>query len=139
MSDDYDERNPDDESEETGRDYLGNFDLDEDGIFSADVYRNTDAEAVEDLQLKLDDILDLMGLDINETDVLFDLITQSSVNIFSEFGFDANDKDSRGGYTREEAINFLQETGWWGIADVYYDEEFDEYYIDINYEEGGGT
>lgn len=140
MSDDYyDERNPDDDSEETGETYLGRFDLDEEGHFSADIFRSEMAQEDEELHLKIDDILDLMGLDVNEKDTLFDLITQSAPDVFSSFGFDANDKDARGGYTREEAIKFLDETGWWGIADVFYDEEFEEYYIDINYEEGAPT
>jgi len=49
------------------------------------------------------------------------------------FEFDADDPDIRGPFFDEEDVNnFINETGlYW--ADIYYDYETDEYFIDVSY------
>lgn len=127
------DNNPLDDDDDGSYDFLGRVDLDDEGLYQADVYKSEDAEEPDELHLDLEGMLDLLGVDINDQDVLLDLLTQR-VDNFEDTGLDAKDKDFRGGYDREEIIKFLNETGWWGIADVFYDAEFDEYYININYE-----
>lgn len=124
-----------DDSEAADYEFLGRVDMDDDGRYQADVFRNNDAEEGDDLRLDLDAMFDLLGVDLNDQDILLDLLTQ---RIDPEAGnpIDLADKNTRGGYDREEVLRFLNETGWWGIADVYYDAELEEYFIEINYGDG---
>lgn len=133
MTQDFD---PNGEGEGDEFDFLGHVDLDAEGHFQADIYAETSDPFDSADAFTLQDMFELIGLDVSNEGDLLDLITHRDDNI-EGIGFDFSDADARGGYTRDEVIAFLDETGWWGIADVYYDEDYEEYYIDINYDDGG--
>jgi hypothetical protein len=115
------------EDETDGGENLGRFPTDEDGSY-IDAHMGPDADPQEQFY---GDLWDAIGIDVDQ-DFLLDQVTVEGTE-----RFDFGDEDARGPYDRDEVIEFLDDTGWWGIADVYYDGEFDEYYIDINYDDGG--
>lgn len=128
MSDDRDENALDDE-EDGSYEFLGRVDLDDEGRFQADVFSSEDAEnAGTDFHPDFDQIAELMGLDFHDEDVLIDALTFRAPDI-SQIGYDFNSPNGRGGYTRDELIKFLRETGWLGVVDIYQDEELENYYI----------
>lgn len=111
--------------DENAPQFEGRFSLSDDGSWFADVFSQGSDENVE---LGLHDIAQGLGIEINQ-DMLLDLIATEGTE-----DFDSGDPDARGPYDKDEVINFMNETGWWGIADIYYDADFDEYYVNINYE-----
>ncbi len=131
MSDDRD-TNPLDDEVDDNYEFLGRVDLDDDGIFQADVFKSQDNEDAsdEDLHPDIDRVLELMGLDIHDEDVLIDALTTRAPDI-STTGFDFNSPNGRGGYDKDELIRFLRETGWLGVVDIYYDEGLTEYFIEL--------
>lgn len=129
MTDDRD-LNPLDDEESGDWQFLGRVDMDDDGQFQADVFQNQDAPEPEDFHLNIDDLLGLMGLELNDQDILLDVLTQRSDNI-EALGFDFSNPNGRGGYEHDEVIRFLNDTGWWGIVDIYYDEDYEEYFIEL--------
>lgn len=131
MSDERD-TNPLDDDENDSYEFLGRVDLDSDGRFQADVFKSNDAEEAseEDLHPDIDRVLELMGLDIHDEDVLIDALTTRAPDI-SQTGFDFNSPNGRGGYNQDELVRFLRETGWLGVVDIYYDEGLTEYFIEL--------
>lgn len=123
--------NPLDDNEDEVE-FLGRVDLDDEGVYQADVFKNPEAEESQegDLHPDIDAVLELMGLDIHDEDVLIDALT-TRANDISTVGFDFNSPNSRGGYNNEELIRFLRETGWLGVVDIYFDEGVGEYYIEL--------
>lgn len=130
MSDDRD-TNPLDDDEDTSYEFLGRVDLDSEGQFQADVFKQNDVEiGDEELHPDIDAVLRLMGLDIHDEEVLIDALTTRAPDI-STTGFDFNSPNGRGGYNQDELIRFLRETGWLGVVDIYYDEGLAEYFIEL--------
>lgn len=129
MSDDRD-TNPLDDEEDGSYEFLGRVDLDNNGEFQADVFHSDDAErsADEDLHPDIDAVLELMGLDIHDEDVLIDALTHRADDITTA-GFDFNSPNGRGGYDQDELVRFIRETGWLGVVDIFYDNGVGEYYI----------
>lgn len=122
--------NPADDQEDGSYEFLGRVDLDGEGQFQADVFKSTDAEGVEELHPDIDAVLELMGLDIHDEDVLIDALTRRA-NDITTLGFDFNSPNGRGGYDQDELIRFLRETGWLGVVDIYFDEGVGEYFIEL--------
>jgi hypothetical protein len=120
------------EGDEDNEESLGRIPLDPDGYIEVEIFRDLDAPNVEEINYDLRELYGELGIDPQDPDFQFDQIVIGGV----PEDFDYNDKDVRGGYDRDEAINFLDETGFWHIADIYYDEDTDTYYIDINYDDG---
>lgn len=129
MSDDRDTNDLDDE-EDGSYEFLGRVELDQNGEFQADVFRSEDASegADEDLHPDIDQVLELMGLSLNDEGTLIDVLTTRSPDI-SQVGFDFNSPNGRGGYDQDELIRFIRETGWLGVVDIFFDEGVGEYYI----------
>lgn len=127
MSDGRDE-NPEDDNDDGSYEFLGRVDLDNEGVFQADVFKSLDAEEDEDLSPDMDNVLSLMGLDIHDEDVLIDVLTTKAQDV-SQVGFDFNSPNGRGGYNQDELIRFLRETGWLGIVSIYFDIGLEEYFI----------
>lgn len=126
MFDDFDpNQEPPDEY-----DFLGRVDLDPEGHFAADIFGATDDPFQNGDTYDLSELFDVIGLEIDNQGDLLDLLTHRDENI-EDIGFDFGSPDARGGYTREEVINFLDDTGWWGLADVYYDSLYEEYFLDL--------
>lgn len=114
-----------DEEEGSSPEFQGSFPISEDGEWFADVYGQGDGDNVA---FSFHDIFS--GLDIDASqEFMLDMISVHGLD-----GYDSASDDARGPYDHDEVIQFLNETGWWGIADVYYDEDSGEYYVDINYE-----
>lgn len=118
-----------DDDEDGSYEFLGRVDLDNEGQFQADIFHNLDEEgAQEELHPDIDAVLELMGLDIHDEDVLIDALTHRA-NDISTIGYDFNSPNGRGGYDNTELVRFLRETGWLGIVDIYFDEGVGEYYL----------
>lgn len=107
--------------------FLGSADIDDQGSH-VDIYADESDPPEGGYQFR--DVFNILDIDPDQ-DFLFNQITIDGTE-----NFDAGSTDARGPYDRDEAIEFLNDTGWWGIADVYYDEETDSYFIDINYDDG---
>lgn len=105
--------------------FLGRADLLPSGELWADVYTDSVTGDYSLRDVSYDSIDQLLGRDASEGDWVDDHAT-SLPN-----GFDSMEDGIRGPFPDSESVhNFLQETGlWW--ADVYYDPELDEYWIDV--------
>lgn len=123
--------------EENDPEFIGRFEIDGEGAFFVDAFRNADADEPESFDFR--DLYEALDVDPNDKDFMLDQIKQSLEDADGSVKFDFDDNDARGPYTREEVLAFLDETEFWGIADVYYDEDFDEWYIDINYDDGANS
>lgn len=119
-----------DDNEDDSYEFLGRVELDNNGEFQADVFRSDDAAegADEDLHPNIDQVLELMGLSLDDEGVLIDVLTTRAPDI-STVGFDFNSPNGRGGYDQDELVRFIRETGWLGVVDIFYDEGVGEYYI----------
>lgn len=113
--------------------FIGRFGIDDEGEFFADVFG--DVNETENANWDLRDMLDALDIDLNDKDVMLDQITQD----VDADNLDMSGEDMRGPYDRDEVKQFLDDTGWWGIADIFYDKDYDDYYIDINYDDGANT
>lgn len=113
--------------------FIGRIEIDADGEFFADVFG--DINEAENAEWDLRELLDTLDIDLNDKDVMLAQITQD----VDADELDMSNDDLRGPYDKDEVKDFLDETGWWGIADIFYDEEYDDYYIDINYDDGANS
>lgn len=127
MSDDDELFDFDDDEADGGED-LGRFELDGEGSY-ADVHAGGGAE-FDPQDMDFSDIFDALDIDVDQEFLLNQIMIDGLDN------YDSSDVDARGPYDRTEVIEFLNDTGWWGIADVYYDADSDSYYVDINYDDG---
>jgi|ERR1044072_6572853 hypothetical protein len=109
---------------------LGRFPLDDSDLSYADIHLD---ETFDPDEADFRDIFDALDVEVDQ-DFLFDQIVQDGLG-----GYDPTDDDARGPYDKDEVIEFLNDTGWWGIADVFWDEDTDEYYVDINYDDGANA
>lgn len=118
-----------DDDEDGSYEFLGRVDLDDSGRYQADVFSSEDAEnAGEDFHPDFDGVAKLMGLSLHDEDVLIDALTYRADDI-SQTGYDFNSPNGRGGYSQDELIKFLRETGWLGVVDIFFDEGLTEYFI----------
>lgn len=112
-------------------DYLGRFDLDNEGVFSVDVYQNEDADFFGTLDFGFEDFFSAIDFDPYSQDSLADLLTLNLYDGAGEARLDTSSPDVRGGYDKDEVIAFMNHTGFWGIAFIYYDNDIDAYYVDV--------
>lgn len=131
MWDDYQPDFPDDWSEDIPPEFdeppdpffLGRADLLPSGELWADIYADTPTGDYNLSAISFDEINSVLGLDEDTTwaDFAKDM----------PFTFDADDPNIRGPFFDEEAVNnFITETGmYW--AEIYYDPERDEYFINV--------
>lgn len=112
-------------------DYLGRFDLDNEGVFSVDVFQNEDADYFGNLDFGFESFFQAIDFDPYSQDSLVDVLTLGLYDGAGEARLDTSSPDVRGGYDKDEVISFMNHTGFWGIAFVYYDPDIDAYYVDV--------
>lgn len=108
--------------------FLGRADLLPSGELWADLYTDQVTGDYSLQDVRFDSIRNLLGIEDAE-----DLSTWADKAEALPFGFDHDDPDIRGPFFDQDAVNnFIDETGmYW--ADIYYDAESDEYFIDVSY------
>ena len=108
--------------------YLGRADLLPSGELFVDVYADTPTGDYGRDRISFDDLERLLGID--EPDEQETWADQAGD---LPFGFDQDDPDIRGPFPDEDSVNnFIDETGmYW--ADIYYDADHDEYFLDVSY------
>lgn len=108
----------------------GRFPLDEDWNFSVELFQSQDALEPEEVNFDLRPLLDELEVE-RDQDFIFQQIVIEGVPDDYDYG----SPDARGAYDKDEVLEFLNATGFWGISLVYYDEDTDSYYVDVNYED----
>lgn len=120
---------PDELPDET--EWFGRFDLDSEGEFSADVFRNNEFEDDGGFKWELGAFFDAIGFDAHSQVDLLDALTVPLYDSSNTERIDIGGENVRGGYDKDEVVDFLNHTGFWGLGIVYYDYEFDEYFVDL--------
>lgn len=106
--------------------FIGQVDLSEGGGVFANVYAEP-GESVNVDDIDFSALEELLGLVDEDTQNFRDLVEELTEEL------DLTADTIRGPFIDEDAArHFLDESGLWGVASIYYDDDNDLYYIDID-------
>lgn len=114
-------------------------DTDIDPVRIGGAYLTPDEDMFVDVYVTPGSTIDPDDISLDNLEMLLGLVDEDTLNFRGMLSdlptdFDPDAETIRGPFPDEDAIiDWLNETGLWGIASWYYDDETDQYYIDLDY------